>query len=264
MPSIRAADGCELHFDVEGSGPPLLLIPGLGGAASFWAAAVPHFSARFRTIAVDHRGAGRNGRPDGPYSIEQIARDTLDVLDALDIAQADVVGHSTGGAVAQTLALDTPSRVRGMVLSGTWERPDTRFRTLFEARLEVLLTAGPETYQKLTHALGFPADWIEAHREALDAAVAAAARTLDPISVSAARIRMLLAFDRADALGRITAPTLVIGAVDDMMVPFHHSERLAAAIPGARLEALEGGHFYPRVHPQRFAALVCAFLDSRL
>ncbi|MFC7397355.1 alpha/beta fold hydrolase [Chelatococcus sp. GCM10030263] len=263
MSFVTATDGCPLHFDVAGDGLPLLLVPGLGGAASFWSAVVPHFAGRFRTIAVDHRGAGRNGRPEGSYSIGRIARDVIEVLDALGIETIDIVGHSTGGAIAQTLALDAPQRVRRLVLSGTWARADARFRALFEARIDTLLYAGAATYQKLTHVLGYTADWIELHSESLDAAVAAAERNLAPLSVTAARIRMLLEFDRAAELGRIAAPTLVIGAPDDMMVPYYHSQRLAAAIPGARLEPLEGGHFYPRVHPERFAALVSGFLDGR-
>jgi pimeloyl-ACP methyl ester carboxylesterase len=71
---------------------------------------------------------------------------------------------------------------------------------------------------------------------------------------------MLCDFDRADDLHRITAPTLVIAAPDDVIIPVDQSRRLAAAIQGARIAELTGGHFFPRVDPGGFASLVGGFL----
>lgn len=262
MHSIVAEDGCRIAYDVTGEGPALLLIPGLGGSAEFWAPVVPLLAPNYKVIAVDHRGAGRSDRPIGRYAIEQIAADTARILDALKIASADVVGHSTGGIVAQTLALDHADRVGRLVLSGSWARFDERMAELFRARAEVLEQAGGAVYQRLTHALGYPAEWIAGHRDELDAAIAAAETTLAPIAVTLERIRMLGRTDRSTDLPQIAAPTLVIGAEDDPMIPFYQSERLVQAIPGARLAALPGSHFYPRVHPERFVTLVTGFLEQ--
>lgn len=260
---VTLKDGCSIHVSEHGSGSPILFIPGLGGAASFWDAVVPHFSDSYRTIAVDHRGAGRSDRPEGPYSIELIAADSVEILGHLGLERVHVVGHSTGGRIAQTIALQHPERVDHLVISGSWDVPDARFELLFRTRLQVLQQAGPAAYQNLTHALGFPADWIATHGAELAQAVFSAAKNLAPLPVTIARILMLLEQGDAPDLARITAPTLVIGAPDDALVPFYHSQHLADAIPGARLEALPGAHFFPRVHPQRFAALVRAFLEAK-
>jgi len=71
---------------------------------------------------------------------------------------------------------------------------------------------------------------------------------------------MLLDFDRFAELGKIKGPVLVIGAEDDLMIPFHHSREIAAAIAGARLECVQGGHFHPATRPQIFAQLLADFL----
>lgn len=262
MRRVIMSDGCAIAVSDAGSGPAILFIPGLGGSGAFWSDIVPDFHPGFRTLVVDHRGAGGSDRPDMAYSIDLLAADMIGVLDRLGIPAAHVVGHSTGGVIAQTLAIDHPRRVERLVISGSWDAPDARFRLMFETRLQILLAAGPSVYQNLTHALGFPASWLETHREELESAVENAAVSLSPIAVAAERIRMLLTAGRADDLGRIGAKTLVVGAPDDALIPFSHSERLAAAIPGAELAAIEGAHFYPRVHPQRFAALVRRFLET--
>ncbi|MCB4770107.1 alpha/beta hydrolase [Ancylobacter sp. Lp-2] len=262
MPLMTASDGCRVHYDVRGSGAPVVLIPGLGGDGRFWGPVAERLEVRFRLILVDHRGAGRSDRPEGPYTVERIACDVTEIMDREGCAHAHLVGHSTGGAVVQTLALDAAERVGRIVISGSWPGPDARFRTLFEARLALLEANRPDIYQAFTHVLGYDADWIAAHEAELDAAVGRAGEALAPLAVTAARIRMLLAYDRAADLGRITAPTLVVGARDDEMIPFGQSERIAGAITGAELVALDGGHFYPRTRADAFARQVGDFLSA--
>lgn len=260
MSVTRAPDGCLLHYDVHGAGDPVLLIPGLGGDARFWDGVVKRLADRFRLIAVDHRGAGRSGRPEQEYAIAQLAVDVCAVMDAEGIARAHVVGHSAGAAIAMCLSMDVPERVGRVALSGAWERPDTRFRELLETRLEVLLRAGPSCYQRLTHVFGYPGHYLEANAAALEKVVRQASHALDPVPVAAARIRMLLEHDRGDDLARIAHQTLVLAARDDTLVPYRHSEALAKLIPGATLVPMMGGHFFPKVNPAPYAMAVRNFL----
>ncbi|MBB3770142.1 aminoacrylate hydrolase [Angulomicrobium tetraedrale] len=261
MPLLTTSDGCRVHYEVRGTGgPAVVLIPGLGGDGHFWDPVAERLEARFRLLIVDHRGAGRSDRPEGPYTIGRIARDVLEIMDEERCARAHLVGHSTGGAVVQTLAIDSPERADRLVISGSWPGPDARFRTLFEARLALLEAGRPDIYQALTHVLGYDAEWIAAHGAELDAAVRRAGQTLAPLSVAIARIRMLLAFDRVAELGGIRAPTLILGARDDEMILFAQSERIARFIPGAMLAAFDGGHFYPRTRADLFAQQVVGFL----
>lgn len=262
MPFHHATDGTRIHYQDTGTGTPIVLIPGLGGDGTFWSGVAGLVPATYRLITVDHRGAGQSDRPIGPYSIPQIAQDTLGILSDLSISKASLLGHSTGGMIAQTIATTHPERVDNLVLSGTWDQRDLRFRHMFEARMALLQNAEAEAYQKLTQALGYDPDWMEQHATAMKAELETAEARLAPMGVQLARIAMLLDHDCHTALPALQMPTLVLGAQDDALIPFRYSERLADRIPSARLHALSGGHFYPRTYPEPFAQAVTQFLGE--
>src|SRR5918911_2679682 len=93
--------GNELFHVEQGDGFPVLLIHGLAGDHTAWTPQLPALAERYRTIAFDNRGAGRSTQRDEPVTTEELARDTLALLDALEIDRAHVVGRSMGGAIAQ-------------------------------------------------------------------------------------------------------------------------------------------------------------------
>ena len=109
-------DGGELAYGVVGDGPPLVLVSGLSGVASFWDPLVPALAERRRVILHDHRGTGASSRCLIPYSVDRMAADVLALMDHLGVARADVMGHSTGGAIGQTLAVEHADRVGRLVL----------------------------------------------------------------------------------------------------------------------------------------------------
>ena len=117
MPQLTLKDGDSLYYEVHGAGPPLLLVAGLGGVGTFWKDHVPAFAERFRVVLHDHRGTGQSSPSQIDYSVGQMAGDLLQLMDHLDIGRADLIGHSTGGAIGQTLALDQPDRIGKLVLS---------------------------------------------------------------------------------------------------------------------------------------------------
>jgi aminoacrylate hydrolase len=263
MPFAPLRDGARLRYEVAGEGPPLLLVSGLGGTLDFWAPMVPALSVRHRVVLHDHRGTGQSEKTVGAYSVEGMARDVIDLMDHLGIARADLVGHSTGGAIGQVMGIDHPDRLGRLVISQSWASADDYFRLLFETRLKAFEIGGAGFYAALTHLFGYPPAFLARSKALVDAAIRNAGMAGDPPQILPARIRALLAFDRRADLSRITSPTLVIGVRDDLITPFAASEELAAAIPGARLLAFDtGGHFFPRVEPERFVAAVTGFWDG--
>ncbi|MEM6666723.1 MAG: alpha/beta fold hydrolase, partial [Pseudomonadota bacterium] len=110
MPFAPIDDG-ELYYEVHGSGPPLLLIAGLGGLGSYWTPQIDRFSQHFTLIVQDHRGTGKSSRSKIKYSLEQMAQDTLRLMDALSLESAHLVGHSTGASIGQILAIEHPRRM---------------------------------------------------------------------------------------------------------------------------------------------------------
>lgn len=247
-----------MHFERQGQGHPVVLMAGLGGLGAFWRPVMERLSQQHLCITFDHPGMGRSP-PAAEHSIAHIASEVLALLDQLQLPSAHFVGHSTGGLVAQVLALDHPDRVDRIVLSATWARPDRRFRDLFQTRRVVLERAGFAAYNAVAKLLAYPPDWYEAN---LASAAPIDFQTADQgdLATALARIDMLLAFDRADELGRIDAPTLIVGAGDDAIVPVSHSHDLARRLPQARMIELQGGHFLPQTQTARYVDAVRAFL----
>lgn len=261
MPQLTLRDGEELHYEVAGAGPPLLLVSGLGGVASFWDAHVPAFAERFTVVLHDHRGTGRSSASKIDYSVDQMADDLLQLMDHLDIARADFIGHSTGGAIGQTLAIDSAERIGRLVLSATWAAADHYFKRLFDVRGAILSAGGIEAYVR-SHALFmFPPTWTRDRFAGLLKGETEAIASFPKPEIMLSRIRGILKFDRKAELGKIAAPTLVIGARDDITTPAYFSEELGRLIPNAETVILEtGGHFFPIVHPESFREHVLEFL----
>ena len=228
MPTVSIGDA-ELYYEDTGRGEPLLLVPGLSGRGSFWANQVPEFSRDFRVVVHDHRGTARSTHSRIRYSVEQMADDVLRLMDALGIEAAHLVGHSTGGAIGQVIALEHPRRLRSLVLSATWAGPDPYFQRLFESRKGVLLGQGVEAYVRASALFMAPPAWISAR------------------------------------LGEIRAPALVIVAQDDIITPRFYSEELARRVPGAKLVVLDtGGHGAPGIRAAAYNSAVGAFLRTHL
>ena len=121
MAYTRASDGTRLHYEVVGrrDGEPVLMIQGLGADKHGWTLQRMALAPKYRTIALDNRGAGRSDKPFGTYSLEQMADDAIAVLDAAGYDSAHVMGASMGGAISQILAVKHPERVRSLVLACT-------------------------------------------------------------------------------------------------------------------------------------------------
>jgi aminoacrylate hydrolase len=255
MGSTIPIEGGTLAYEAAGAGPPIVFIAGLGGRGSYWKVQVQALSPDFQTVTFDHRGVSTStGKP--PYSVEQWAGDTLRLMDHLKIDRVHLVGHSTGGAIAQVVAADHPARIASLVLGGTWARPDARFRRLFEFRARVLREMGPEAYEDLGLTLTLPAG-LPPETETRQAA------RHTPPDVVLARIDALLAHDAGDRLRHIHAPTLVIAADDDVLVPSPLSEVIAGEIAGARLHAFaRGGHHFPQTQTEAYNAMLREFFRA--
>lgn len=257
------ADGGTLAYAEAGQGPALVLISGLGGLGSFWSGFVPVLAPHFRVVTYDHRGVGVSSTLDGPTSIAAMRDDLIALMDHLKIPSAVVVGHSTGGAIAQRLAIDHPARVSRLVLSATFPKACAYMRRLFAGRIELLDALGMDAYRRHAVTLLNAPYWLEAHDAGIEAELQAAAARTAPRDAAAVRARMLavLAHDAEDGLAGIACPTRVVVAADDIVTPLYLSERLAGAIPGASLVTLpRGGHYAMRAEPDAYRAAVLPFV----
>ena len=259
MQMISLNDGAQARVEVTGDGPALVLISGLGGALDFWDKLVDELGASVRTIRFDQRGTGRSERGSQAVSIASLAADSWHILDALDVEQPVLCGHSTGGAIVQEMELMRPGAAHGLALSGTWAGPNLFMTRLFQLRQEILAKL-PERYAELSALLGSPPRYLYETPDVLQQAMD---RTPSAAEAAVTRERMdaLLAHDCRERLSDIFAPTLVLGAEDDMIVPAYLQEELVSHLGNTQLHMFDkGGHFYPITRSTETADVLRAWM----
>jgi 3-oxoadipate enol-lactonase len=251
----------ELWHRVDGvaAGTPVLMINSLGADLSMWEPQLDALGGRHRVIRYDARGHGRSAVPPGPYTVDDLGRDALALLDGLDVARAHVVGLSLGGMTAMWLAAHAPERVGRLVLCCTSAQlgppgPWAERAALVRARgAAAVAEAVVGRWLTPAFAAARPADVAT-----LRAMVAAT-----PAEGYAGACAAIERMDQRSALPGITAPTLVIAGADDPATPPAHAELIAAAVPGARLEIVpDAAHLATWQHPDLVNPLICEALDG--
>lgn len=266
MPRTGVADGLwfEVHPGPDNDAPAVILSPGLGGSAGFWAPQMQALTARFAVVLYDHRGAGRSDRTlADPHSVDAMAEDIVAVMDAAGLARAHLVGHAAGGLAGLALALNHPKRLDRLVVVNGWSRPDPHIRRCFDTRIRLLNDSGPAAYVHAQPLFLYPATWISANTARLDAEEPHHIAAFPARETMLARIEALLAFDIDARLGEIAAPVLVSASADDMLVPVSCSRRLAEGLGRSFLEIVPwGGHGFTVTAPAAFNASLLRFLGG--
>lgn len=255
------ANGVRLWVEPgAGSGPPVLLIAGLGYASWCWQELRERLGGELALTAFDNRGAGRSGKPAGPYTIAQLADDAAAVLDALGHAQAAVLGHSMGGYIALTLALRHPRKVRSLVLVGTSPggpaTQPTPAETLATWQLAGTLT--PQQYARTSMPKSFAPGWTEAHPAAFEDLLARRLRFPTPAASWLAQYQACAAYvAQGVPVEQVEARALVIHGEQDQVVVHANGKMLAERLPNARFVSLPAtGHLPFLEDPAGFADLV--------
>ena len=241
----------------------LILSPGLGGSAKYWAPNLAALAQLYRVLAYDHRGTGRSARElSRDVTVEDMAGDLLALMDGLGLPSATLIGHAAGGVIGLALALRAPERLDGLVIVNGWSWPDPHFVRCLDTRI-VLLHGGADAFLHAQPLFLYPARWSSANDGLLIAEEALQRMDFPGITNVEARIAALIAFDIDARLAEIGTATLLIAAEDDMLVPASCSERLAEGLPGATLERTTGGHACNVTCPDQFNRTVLAWLEGR-
>ncbi len=254
-----------LHYKEHGDGDPVVGVMGFALDQRFWATQIPAVTQSHRFIVFDNRGLGSSSGAVAA-SIEDMATDTVRLLDHLGIDRTCVFGVSMGGAIAQRVALDHPDRVSALILAVTWARPIEFMRRQNMLAREIIASGGTEGLLEAALMWMFTPEFFEVGRETIDRMIAAFFADTGPEAtapdVLVAQLEAIEKHDTLAELGEISCPTLVIGGRRDMMVPAFASNEIAAAIPGARLELMDTGHGCMVEEMERFNASVAGFLGS--
>ena len=255
----------KIAWERQGSGPPLLLIHGLGYARWGWEPVLPGLAERFEVVLFDNRGIGESDAPPGPYTVAEMAGDAVQVLDEAGVERAHVVGTSLGGMIAQELALAYPDRVDRLVLACTTPggpkahpMPQVTVALMAEA---ATLEPAVALRRFVENALA-PAT-VAARPDLVEGIMAHRLATAQAPAAWAAQAAAGATFDAYDRLGSLAPPTLVLHGDEDVVVDPRNGDLLVSLVPEAGMERFPGtGHLFFWEEPERFVSSVTAFLED--
>jgi pimeloyl-ACP methyl ester carboxylesterase len=256
-------NGINLAFDDRGSGPAVVLIHGFPLNRQIWAPQLEALQDRYRVIALDLRGFGESAAPEGTYTMDLFADDTIALLDRLGIREAVFCGMSMGGYVLFNLLERYPERVRAACFMVTRSGADDaagKERRQLLAR-EAVSLGSRVVADAFAQILFAPA--TTATRPEL---VAQVCRWMTDIRATGLAGGLLAMKDRPDytqRLGYFHCPCLVIGAAEDRAIPLAESRSLAAGLPAATLAVIpEAGHLASLENPRAVNKVLLDFLDA--
>jgi len=225
-----------VYFTERGQGPPLLLVHGLLVTGEMFEPVLERLAAHHRVIVPDLRGHGRSRDLPPPYTVPQLAADLASLLEELGIDATAVLGYSQGGAIAQQLAFDHPSRCSRLVLACTYAFNMASLREKLEGHLVPVLIRllGMPRFERFVVSQG--AKELDHQRAAWLARLMAG----QDRALMLEGWRQAMAFDGRPRLAEIRCPTLVVAGSEDEAVPMHHARMLRDGIAGARLAVVDG------------------------
>jgi 3-oxoadipate enol-lactonase len=251
-----------LHHEVSGpeDAPPVLLLNSLGSDMSMWDGQLGALSQRFRVIRCDTRGHGRSPVLPGPYTVDDLGADVLELLDSLRIGRVHVAGVSLGGMLAMWLATHAATRVDRLALVCTaahFPTPQT-----WAERAALVRAGGTGAVADAVVARWFTPDYVAREPERVAAARAMIAAT--PAEGYAGCCEVLAVADMRPQLGAVRAPTIVVSGAGDPASPPERGHELATGIDGASIVVVpDAAHLAPLERPDVVTGLLMSFLEGR-
>jgi rifampin ADP-ribosylating transferase len=257
--TVRLASGVKLTYSQHGdpSGVPVLLLHAWDESLGCFDRLFPLLSPAMHVLAMDQRGHGDADKPASGYALMDFAADVEAFIDAMDLKSALLLGSSSGGYVAQQVAIDVPHRVTGLVLVGSPR--SLRGRPAFADEVDQLVDPVDRAWVQ-SSLTWFPRfhdipDWYIQDR--IDDGVRM------PAHVWRQALTGLITAKPPTETGTITAPTLIIWGARDELLSWEDERALAVAIPGSRLVVYEDtGHLVLWEQPERVSSDLAGFVDG--
>jgi 3-oxoadipate enol-lactonase/4-carboxymuconolactone decarboxylase len=252
----------RLFYRLEGSpgSPVLVLSHSIGADHGMWAPQMPDLVSHFQVLRYDIRGHGASDAPQGDYSIEELGREVLGLVDSLKISEFAFCGLSLGGAIGQWLALHAPNRITRLVLAST--SPQFGPRANWDTRRKAILEGGMAAVIDLVMERAFLPATL-ARGDAFAQAVRSVVLGIDPVGYAGC-CAALRDMEHTQLLRQIRVPTLVVVGDRDIATPWSgHGEILAREIPNAKVVRLPAAHLSNIDRPRSFTAALFSFLHAQ-
>lgn len=257
-------NGLKFHVQTFGSGVPIIMIMGLGAPGDKWKHNYELLSKWFWCIVPDNRGAGLSDKPEAEsYTTEQMADDTIGIMDALDIKKAHVMGVSMGGAIAQQVALKVPDRVLSLILTSTFASVSPAFKKALNLICELKEDTDPAVLKQLNLWMTYGQYTQIHHPEKIEKSIEEDAAYPYPMPVYAykAQCGACLSHNTAGRLHELKMPVLIAAGAKDLFMNIEKTMELVHGIPQAEFYlAPEGGHVHQWEYPEPYDSVVVGFL----
>jgi 3-oxoadipate enol-lactonase len=250
----------RIHYELAGpvNAPVVMFSNSLGATLTMWDAQVPELTKTLRVLRYDKRGHGPSSVPAGPYTIEQLGRDAVGLLDFLKLDAVHFCGLSIGGQTGMWLGMNAPKRLKKLVLCNTGAKIGTS--EAWNARIEAVRKGGLKAISSAVIERWFTA----AFRAKEPAAIAKIQRALESHNPEgyAGCCAAVRDFDCREKLSAIHTATLVISGAHDAATPPADGRFVAEKIPGARYVELNAAHLSNIEDRDRFTAEIGKFLAA--
>lgn len=228
-------DDIQLHYIEAGEGFPLVLLHGNGSSLDYFQNQIAYFAKHYHVYALDTRGHGASPRGTAPFTMHQFSADLHEFLDAHNLKKVYLLGFSDGGNIALTFALRYPQYIEKLILNGA-----------------NLNTKGVKRHLQIPIEIGYRIAKLSAAKSPK------AEKNCEMLGLMVNEPNI-----RFEQLKSLSVPTLVLVGSNDM-IKASHSEKIAAALPNAKLVTLKGGHCISKDNPQAYNQTVEDFLKGIL
>ncbi|MFI4918581.1 MAG: alpha/beta fold hydrolase [Legionellales bacterium] len=264
MAKIKIND-IAMYYELHGSGESVVFIAGFGADHTVWSMLVDQFKDQYQVVVFDNRGAGQTDVPDGPYSIDAMTNDVIDLCAKLGIKKAHFIGNSMGGFILQALALRAPELVKSAVISHSAATIQSPFHIYLAAQLEFL-----KSNMSLAALIKASCSWIFSLRfllmpGMLHQLIQTGLENPYPFTIKGyeGQFAALEGFDSRDWANQIHVPTLLLTSDQDLIFSDASVKALAEQIPGAKYYCFsECGHLPQIEHPEELSQIIQAFITN--
>lgn len=245
-------------IDGPANAPVVVLSNSLGTNFAMWEDQLPVITQRFRVLRYDQRGHGASSVTPGPYTIPQLGRDVLGLLDALKIERAHFCGLSMGGATGMWLGVNAADRIDRLILANT--APKIYTHEIWNTRIENVRKGGIESVADVVISGWLTQGFRDRHPA--PAARMRAMLTSTPVEGYLACCAAIRDSDQRESIREIKRPTLIISGTHDKATPPAEGRKMAEAIAGARYVELDAAHISNIETAERFTAELTGFLAN--